>query len=178
MNIERAKSIEGWMSDQELTYLAEVASKSNMIVEIGSWMGRSTSAIAANTSGTVYAVDTWKGTHEQGGALDGKDDDWLINQFIQNTRGLDNIRIMQNTSIEAAHGFELQGRKFDMIFLDAAHDYDNVSTDIKAWLPLLTKNGVFCGHDYHGNWQGVKQAVEELIGRFRVVDTIWTTEGA
>jgi len=47
MNIERAQATTGWMSDAELTYLAECAGKSTAIVEIGSWKGRSTLALLA-----------------------------------------------------------------------------------------------------------------------------------
>ena len=59
MNITRALQIPGMMSEEELTYLAELASDREWIVEIGSWMGRSARAMADNTKGTVYCVDTW-----------------------------------------------------------------------------------------------------------------------
>ena len=49
VDISHAINIPGWMSVEELTYLAEAASKSNIIVEVGSWKGRSTIALAANT---------------------------------------------------------------------------------------------------------------------------------
>ncbi len=175
MNIERALSIDGWMSPLELAYLASVASHSSFIAEIGSWMGRSTCAIAANTTGEVFSVDTWAGSYEQGDALNGKDDLWLLRQFQTNTKGL-HITPVRKTSLDAARFFFNFGYTFDMIFIDAMHEYDSVYADIKAWMPLLKPGGVLCGHDFHPNWPGVIQAVNELIPSFRVVDTIWTTD--
>ena len=34
------------------------------------------------------------------------------------------------------------------MFLDAAHDYKNVRTDIEAWLPVVKSGGIIAGHDF------------------------------
>lgn len=36
----------------------------------------------------------------------------------------------------------------DLVFLDAAHDYKNVRTDIEAWLPVVKSGGIIAGHDF------------------------------
>ena len=162
MNISRALSIEGWMSESELLWLAEQASHAKTIVEIGSWLGRSTVGMADNTSGTIYAVDTWKGSKEQVhyDILSAHPEDWLYFQFVENTSANPNIYPMKRTSLHAAQTFLKHNIKFDLIFIDASHDYENVRADILAWKPLLAENGIIAGHDI--NWSGVRQAVTEL----------------
>ncbi|MDE1871760.1 MAG: class I SAM-dependent methyltransferase [Candidatus Micrarchaeota archaeon] len=159
------------MSEMELRYLASVAKRSREICEVGSWLGRSSCAIAENTAGHLTCVDTWMGTEEQG--TWGKD---ILADFLANMTGLKNVTAVQLRSVEAAKQFAVEGRKFDMIFLDAKHDYESISEDIRAWSAILRDGGILLGHDFHPNWPGVMQAVHEQIQQFRVVDTIWTTE--
>ena len=54
--------IPGWMSAEELQWLFEQAGQHENIVEIGSWMGRSTHALLTGTKGKVIAVDTFQGS--------------------------------------------------------------------------------------------------------------------
>ena len=60
---------------------------------------------------------------------------------------------------------------FDMCFIDGAHDYESVCTDINSWAPLTT--GLLCGHDY--DHADVKRAVTELVPNHTVIEgtTIW-----
>lgn len=181
MNIENALKIDGWMKPEELQWLASQAAFHNRIAEVGSWMGRSTRAMADNTVGTVFAIDTWMGSDEPAHIklLFDKNPDWLFEQFITNTKdALTMIHAIQKPSIEAAAHFKGHQIQFDMIFLDAAHDYENVKADIKAWAPLLQKGGVMCGHDFGGPCAGVARAVMEAYPKAHKVGagSIWISE--
>lgn len=180
ISISKAAKIQGWMSEKDLTYLATVASKTTLgnIVEIGSWVGRSTYAIASNTDSMVFAVDTWKGSDEQvhRDLLAGKPGSWLFDTFVFNVKGVSNVWPVPVDSKQAAKLMRMAGFEFDLIFIDASHEYDNVKADIETWLPLLSDGGIICGHDYADWGPGVIQAVNELIPKFRVIDAIWTTE--
>lgn len=57
----------------------------------------------------------------------------------------------------------LEGKNFDFIFIDGAHDYDSVRYDIKVAFSALKPGGFVCGHDYHSEGHGVRKAVDELI---------------
>lgn len=178
MNITNAQAIDGWMSDDELLWLAQQAAARKRIVEIGSWKGRSTRIIADNTLGFVYAVDTWQGSHNDGNTihrdeLADKPDNWLLEEFKRNMRGLTNVRIVQMTSMQAVK--VLADQRFDMIFIDASHNYESIKADILAWMPLLADGGLLCGHDYLlPNWPGVVKAVDELIPNRKLNASIWS----
>lgn len=180
-DITPALSVQGWMRPAELTWLAERAQERERIVEVGSWMGRSTLALALHTEGTVWAVDTWGGTPDEQAhniVLRGKPEDWLRREFDRNTAAVKNISPMPCPSVDAAASFAACGAKFDMVFLDGAHDYENVRADILAWRPLLKKTGLLCGHDYSNSFPGVVRAVRELVQNVRAVPgtSIWYEE--
>jgi predicted O-methyltransferase YrrM len=174
MNIERALATQGWMTEEELTYLASLAQRYPVIVEIGSWRGRSTIAIGMNTNGPVFAVDVWNGVIPEvcdvGPAI--------YQEFLQNTRDIPSIIAVRLESLEAAAIFAALHAELDAVFIDGNHAYESVKADILAWRPLLRERGVLAGHDYHNERNpGVVKAVDELVPQFRVADSIWTTEG-
>jgi predicted O-methyltransferase YrrM len=181
MNIERALTIPGWSSEEELTFLAECASKSKVVIEIGSWRGRTARAMADNFDGELYCVDTFANNAygnpgwwtENDGPDFCKQPDWLWNAFLDNMQDTKaTIRPMRMTSLEGAQ--VLSHIKADLVFIDAGHDLQNVMNDIRVWRPLLADGGIFCGHDFHEHTNPeVVQAVKELIGEVKVVDTIW-----
>ncbi len=60
----------------------------------------------------------------------------------------------------------------DVVFIDAAHDFESVFKDICAWGPKVKKGGLLCGHDH--TEESVRRAVAvALPTAYRVVDSIW-----
>ena len=166
LSLVAADRIPGYMPATFLRWLAEQASSHMSIVEIGSWRGRSTRVLCDNTSGNVTAVDTWRGSP----GLDGDvtimaehyaDPDWVFSEFQRNLAGATNLEIIRQPSVVAASLLKREGRTFDMIFIDALHDYESVKADLKAWFPLLRRPGLFCGHDF--DYGEVYKAVTEAI---------------
>lgn len=182
MNIDRALTITGWMTKDELLWLAGQASVRHDIIEIGSWRGRSTRALADNTPGKVTAVDGFVGSpfDTPNGmwpdmAAQIAHPDFIYGEFIKNTGHLPNVRTLRMLSLEGAA--RLQHERFDMIFIDAGHDYEHVVQDILAWRPLLAPGGLFSGHDYFPGCPGVMQAVNELIPNAkRGAGSIWYSD--
>ena len=170
--IERALGIEGWMSEEELTWLAEQAKTHTRIAEVGSWRGRSTAALSDNTPGVVYAVDTWEGSPETDDdpAFEAGGPGWLLEDFLAHAGA--NVMPLQTTSVKAAERFAQLKETFDLIFIDGAHDYESVTADINAWRPLLAKGGILCGHDYWPD-SDVRRAVNELLVVTNPAGSIW-----
>jgi methyltransferase family protein len=176
VNIERALAISDYQCDErtaEVTWLAQQASTRLMIVEVGCWKGCTTRAMADNTKGTVFAVDTWLGSfNEVHKEFTDHEPGWLFEEFMRNVDDLKNRQVVKLDSLSAAMWLGNRGYKFDMIFLDASHDYDSVKADILAWRPLLASGGLLCGHDRQ--WDGVAQAINELLPNHRTaVGAIW-----
>ena len=167
MNLAAARAITtGYMHDDELSWLAEAASRHHRIVEVGSWTGRSTRALADNTPGHVYAVDTWEGSADGDlrDILVRHGSRWAADEFLRNMTGTTNVIPIPLPSAQAAVSLATFG-PFDMIFIDACHEYHSVRADILSWLPLLAPDGLLCGHDYtHKDHTGVRRAVDEILG--------------
>lgn len=159
-------SIPGWMTEPELNWLAEQARRHQRIAEIGAWQGRSTVALA-DTPGTVCAIDTWAGSSEHQAELAQHPPDWLWRRFRANTKAYPNILPLRAPSLEAAK----LPQTYDMIFIDASHEYAEVKADIEAWSRRLEPGGLFCGHDL--DWPDVYRAVTELLP-----EAAWTEVGS
>ncbi len=165
--------IDGWTTETELKLLSNFASKSNSVVEIGCWKGRSTKELLESCKGTVYAVDNFTGseydmTGPMHDALAGIELN-VYEEFKKNVGSYKNLKILKGLSVEVANS--LNGDRFDMVFIDAGHTYEEVKSDIEAWLPKCDKYIV--GHDYSDEFPGVKQAVNEKFGEVNVIDSIW-----
>jgi hypothetical protein len=50
---------------------------------------------------------------------------------------------------------------FDMVFIDALHDYPSVKADIEAWWPLVRDGGVIAFHDFNHKWPSVQRAIAD-----------------
>jgi beta-1,4-mannosyl-glycoprotein beta-1,4-N-acetylglucosaminyltransferase len=176
-----ALACDGFINTKELIWLGREAAKHSVIVEIGSWHGRSARALADNCRGRVYCVDTWNGsqveqaTNHASAKL--RDGDHAFYEFLQNN--WDKVQSgrlvpLRMSSKNASEFFKEKGIKADMVFIDAGHEYEEVRDDIDAWKAVVSDGGLFCGHDITA-WHGVGLAVAEKLSPFYVGEgtTIW-----
>src|SRR5271157_3428317 len=166
-------SIDGWMTPGELEWLYKTARKMNSSLELGSWKGRSSHALLSGCKGKVTCVDTWKGSLDERDLTNSmaKQED-VFAVFKKNVGHFPNLEIMRMTGEEASAVCRAEGRKFDMVFIDAGHTYEEVKRDDECWHDLATV--VYSGHDYLPNtWMGVCQAVDEKVGRTYKAESIW-----
>ncbi len=169
--------IPGWFDYQTLYDAAvERVPSAGALVEVGSWLGRSTAYLAAKIKQSgkslrFYTVDHTLGSNEPehaaavnaaGGNFAGA----LVNNLVQ-CGVFDAVVPILTSSLEASRLFA--AGSLDFVFLDAAHDYASVRDDIAAWWPKIAPGGMLAGHDYQPDWPEVIRAVDEHFGsRFGV----------
>lgn len=161
--------IHGWMTTSELRILQGLAKGAADFIEIGSWKGRSTKTILESCPGTVTAIDHFRGSDgEEAEHAEAKKGD-IYDQFIRNVGHFPNLKVIKSSSVQAAA--DNPDLTADVIFIDGGHRYEDVVSDIKAWLPRAKK--IICGHDYSNVWPEVKRAVDDTAGTVEVRESIW-----
>jgi predicted O-methyltransferase YrrM len=159
----RAAHVEGWLSDAQGRALFDAAAAitgQGVIVEIGSWKGRSTTWLASGARAgghRVYAVDPHRRSRENPEAA-------TLDEFLDNLarNGLtDVVEPLVMTSEEAAA--RIAG-PVELLFIDGDHSYEAVRRDAELWLPRLMEGGTVMFHDaataaYTGPRRVVRQAV-------------------
>jgi hypothetical protein len=155
LDIQRALAIDGWMTEPELVWLAEQASCHDLIVELGSFLGRSTRALGDHARGQVLAVDDWIGPREI--ILTDVVRSGLWGQFNSNLADL--IKSGKVTPMKVshrdqdalaraiAHNNRSVRLKPDMVFIDGDHGYEAAKDDILFWKDRIVPGGILCGHD-------------------------------
>jgi predicted O-methyltransferase YrrM len=150
-----------------------------VVIELGSWLGRSTNLIAAalKTSKApagdrVIAVDTWLGSAEHWTTMqktimpklarrNGYPSMYYTFLSIAKMLGNDDVIVpLPLPTQQAVHVLTHQGVKADLIYVDAAHDEPSVYADITAYWDLLREGGYMIGDDWE--WPGVRAAVERF----------------
>jgi predicted O-methyltransferase YrrM len=164
---QQANGVEGWLSEAQgraLFDTAAAATGAGVIVEIGSWKGRSTTWLAsgARLAGQrVYAIDPHRGSREDPAAE-------TLQEFLENMarNGLaDVVEPMVMTSGEAAA--RIAG-PIELLFIDGDHSDEGARRDAELWLPRLMDGGTVMFHDAAtAAYTGPRQVVRRMVCRDR-----------
>lgn len=130
--------------------------KEMTLLEIGSFKGESSEIFAQNFK-RITCVDSWVGASVEM-YLDTCTPQDIEDAFDKRMKPYDNVKKMKMTSQEAAE--KIKG-KFDIVYIDAAHDYGNVKLDITLWSDRAKL--IISGHDYSPKHKGVIRAVDEIF---------------
>ena len=171
--------LQGWGSDHPVLVQAIQLLRPTRVCEVGSWKGRSAirmarAAKALHLDTEIVCVDTWLGSPEHWLK---ENREWyaslrilngmphLYYTFLANVvrAGVtDVITPFPTTSENAAEVFAKLGVRFDLIYIDAAHEYEPAKRDIATYYDLLANEGVLIGDDYL-DWPEVTQAADEFV---------------
>ena len=155
-----------------------------LAAEVGVWDGDSSAYFLTSVPNLVLTmVDLWQPIpedHPYKKAGDGVSRasadkmEWMMRLAYQRTEFAADRRYIvraESTAVarDTAPGF------FDLVFIDAAHDYESVLADCRAWWHTVRPGGTYCGHDYKKRTPGVVQAVNEFAEEVGV--RLWKNRG-
>lgn len=159
----------GWMQPNEIYWLNEQAKFHETCIEVGSFCGKSSMALADGIKGHLYCVENFSGADCQQFSPER-----VKATFLENMKDFEEkYSLIEMDSLEAAQKCD---SPVDMIFIDASHKYEDVKRDILAWLPHVKI--LICGHDY--DMKEVRKAVDEIFGSSvkKAFGEIWYVEVA
>ena len=166
---------ENWFDVPSQVHLANLArlAPEGQIIEIGSWEGRSTCALAnAVHPRIVHAVDTWAGSPGEISA------DLAAQRDVYATWQANVAELTQGNVVAHRMGWReylpTVTEPVAFAFIDAEHTYREVHDNITALLPLMVSGGIICGDDVHH--PPIQQALTELFGaaNVNVKATVWS----
>lgn len=157
--------------------MVDGASDGAVFVELGVFKGRSAAFMGveilnSNKKIDFYAVDHFKGSPEHTNDPAVKAN-YLREECYKNLEPLMGVVKMLPISSKAAASL-FKDESIDFIYIDAAHEYDDVKADIELWLPKVKKGGIFAGDDYGiPNHPDVKKAVDEFFPETEHEGWVW-----
>lgn len=157
------RNILGWLTFLEAQALRmctfTVSGLPGVIVEVGSYCGKSTVAIAdmlkQGCSGTLYAVDS----HVDNIEVYGVDSYKELQIQLQSFNVRQYVEVLKQTSADAAAEWQLHNIK--MLFIDADHSYESVKQDFTLWEKFVIVHGLVIFHDSYE--AGPQKVIEEAM---------------
>ena len=173
--MKKTQEIQGWFNQYQQNvydYLISKTPENGTFVEIGAWLGKSSSYLVDNSGErNIIIIDSWEGSpNERGGNhnLATKTDIYEIFKENMGDRNYKSIRVLSTEVVE-----QFEDESLDTVFIDATHTYDAVKEDIKVWLPKVKKGGILAGDDYVDGWPGVIKAVKEMLPEHTEMQGRW-----
>lgn len=171
IDIRAAQAADGNVSELELIVIARLTRAVNprSIFEFGTFDGRTTLNLAANSTGDVITLDLPADSIDKAGGIDPHE-----KQFVEKPisgaryRGTSlEPRITQLYGDSGTFAFDGYYDSVDLVFVDASHAYEYVINDSLHALKMLRGGrGTIIWHDY-GRWDGVTAALNDLWDRHK-----------
>ena len=141
-------------------------------IEIGVRKGGNSLLLCNNPHFDHYvAMDCWTEDPERpeinDANLSQKTLDGQYNSVVKLLSKFPHAEVIRDFSVEGSARFE--DEYFDLIYIDAAHDYESVRNDLAAWWPKLKPGGLMSGHDYFPDkrvWRGKECGVWKAVHEF------------
>ncbi|MGH9450692.1 MAG: class I SAM-dependent methyltransferase [Terriglobia bacterium] len=169
---QQARPVQGYMGEREFRALALLAALSThaaepgVIVEIGSFKGKSTIALAkvagALTLGAVVSIDPHTAPSQTDPDLRGKLSSF--DEFLATLRaaGIEQqVEVHRASSQDVAQGW---ARRIRLLWIDGDHTYLGAKQDLDLFLPHLGDGGLVAIHDVLHEFEGpVRVFVESIL---------------
>jgi hypothetical protein len=160
-------AVKGLMRRNEVFCLYNLAREANslgVIVEIGSYQGLSTIALAKGSlkghSIPVYAVDPHDYADPEGGITFCSRDNVAFLKNILFANVADIIRPINLKSWQVAIGWE---QPIGLLWIDGNHEYEAVRKDFDVWEKFVVPGGHIAFHDSSDSGGGPYRVVQEIL---------------
>lgn len=177
-----APDMQGWGSTRPVFKEVIDVLKPRVIVEVGTWKGASAFHMADLCLENQYrdfeiiCIDTWLGSVEHWTGMfppirpllqNGRP--LLYEQFISNVMNRGYQNFITPLPVDSVNGYEILKVleiKPDLIYVDAAHDYDSAKKDFSLYSQLLRDGGYLIGDDlFHSP---IQQAAFDVFGESNI----------
>lgn len=146
--------------------IEDCVDKDTVMVEVGSFSGVSSELFALHCK-RLHCIDLWDPYWEISEKRIVEFAEWSFDRMAAEHGNIEKIK---GDSVEAADRFS--DGSLDLVYIDAAHDYESVRRDLLAWIPKVKEGGWIAGHDYrHDPSIQVYEAVNELFAETHRVVT-------
>jgi predicted O-methyltransferase YrrM len=157
---QHLRGVPGWLSDEEATALYELAkgcTGRGVIVEIGSFKGRSTICLGLGSQAghgvPIYAIDPGHGWKR-------------FAEFQANIRRAGVEELVTPIAAMSADAFpDFPEPAIELLFIDGSHRYDLVDLDFHLWTRKLVDGGMLAMHDTSTYFPGSCRVAEEQMYR-------------
>jgi predicted O-methyltransferase YrrM len=165
--------INGWFNHKmTYDYLIEQCPEQGTIVELGAWLGKSSSYLVDKAiNKNVIIIDSWLGSPNELQTNHKLALEKDIYELFKSNMGNRKYRSIRGLSKDIVNDFE--DESLDVVFIDLTHTYEEVKQDITFWLPKVKKGGILSGHDYEIAWEGVIKAVDEMLPTRTIMENCW-----
>jgi hypothetical protein len=170
--IDCIKKTEGMITFEEAKLLYDLATDitENCIVEIGSYRGRSTTALACGSlngmSVPVFAIEPHEDFTGILKAEFGPQDRAAFFKTMLDTGCYKIVRLVNLSSEIIASNWNL---KIALLFIDGDHTFEAVKKDFDCWYPHLAKGALIAFHDSKNTQIGPFRLIRNLLatGKFK-----------
>lgn len=164
------EGIEGWLSLEEAQLLYTLAreARDGAIVEVGSYRGRSTTALSLGARDghdlPVFAVEPHEPFTGVLGGEFGPEDRGAFYRTMLETEAYQNVRLVNLSSETVTPGWQ---QPVSLLWIDGDHSYPGVQRDFRCWEPHLAPGAVAVFDD----------SVDPKLGPYRLIAEL-LTDGA
>lgn len=166
------RKIDGWLTPSEATCLYSFSKKippKGLIVEIGSWKGKSTYCLAKgiNTNGKILAIDPFDYSGEPGSKKDYESRKNGIEPLKEFTENMKKFGVIKKIEIKKgiSKDFVEQIKDIDLLFIDGDHSIEGCKYDYENYGHKIKAGGFLLFHDYNPIRKGIGPTwvIENLV---------------
>lgn len=171
----RLRGFGGWLTRLEMEALVSALSatiwrlgpQAGAVVEIGSYVGRSTTALASvlqilAPSQKVFAIDPHQGYLDDPVTSLPVQQPSSLPDFEKNIAATGLGPWVQMVLVPSTQ-VQWHQQPIMFMFIDGLHSYADVKADFEHFQPHLLTGAIVCFHDYSKRYPGVVQFLQELI---------------